>query len=162
MRRLALLAFLLAGILAFPACTLAGGYSAEGLPLADVVIRTQEGRDHRFRVEVARSAPELAKGLMFRTGMPSDEGMLFLFGEEGERSFWMKNTYIPLDVMFIRADGTIHIIHHSARQLSLEPLLSNGPVAAALELNGGTAARLGIRVGDRLYNRDYFGNEVAP
>lgn len=159
-RRSGLLLGLLFALFVAPAW--AAKYSAAGLPTTDLTVRTAEGGEYQFHVEVARSASELAKGLMYRTGMPADTGMLFVFDSEAERSFWMKNTFIPLDIIFIKADGAIRTIHPSARQLSLEPLPSGGPVIAALELNGGTAVRLGIKPGDIVSSGDFLANKVAP
>lgn len=153
---------LLLALAVFPGCLRAEDYAASGLPLTDVTVRTEDGKDYVFRAEVARTAEEMAKGLMFRTQMPAHEGMLFVFGSEAPRAFWMKNTFIPLDIIFINADGAIRTIHSSVPALSLEPRPSGGPVAAALELNGGTAARLGIRPGDFVYNQAFLGNKIAP
>ncbi|NIJ39156.1 hypothetical protein FHR22_003890 [Sphingopyxis panaciterrae] len=102
------------------------------------------GQTHPFRVEVARTAEEQAQGLMFRTGLPADGGMIFPFEKPRIASFWMKNTLIPLDMIFIRADGSIDRIAENTIPESLEPVVSGGEVAAVLELAGGTSARLGI------------------
>jgi uncharacterized membrane protein (UPF0127 family) len=102
------------------------------------------GTAHAFRVEVARSADEQAQGLMFRTSLPADGGMLFPFPKPKIASFWMKNTLIPLDMIFVRADGSIDRIAENTIPESLEPVVSGGDVAAVLELAGGTAARLGL------------------
>lgn len=97
---------------------------------------------HRFRVEVARTEAEQEKGLMFRTDLPADGGMLFPFAKPKLASFWMKNTAIPLDMIFVRADGSIDRIAENTIPESLEPVVSGGEVAAVLELAGGTAAKL--------------------
>ncbi|WP_428632336.1 DUF192 domain-containing protein [Sphingopyxis sp.] len=102
------------------------------------------GQTHRFNVEVARTDAEQDKGLMFRTSLPRDGGMLFPFKKPRFGSFWMKNTLIPLDMIFIRADGSIDRIAENTIPESLEPVVSGGEVSAVLELAGGTAARLGI------------------
>ncbi|MBO9698261.1 MAG: DUF192 domain-containing protein [Sphingopyxis sp.] len=102
------------------------------------------GKAHVFNVEVARTDEEQARGLMFRTGLPADGGMLFPFEKPRIASFWMKNTLIPLDMVFIRADGSIDRIAENSIPESLEPVVSGGEVSAVLELAGGTAARLGI------------------
>lgn len=102
------------------------------------------GRAHVFRVEVARTPEAQAKGLMFRTSLPVDGGMLFPFARPRFASFWMKNTLIPLDMIFIRADGSIDRIAENTIPENLEPVVSGGEVTAVLELAGGTAARLGI------------------
>ena len=105
---------------------------------------TAKDRAHRFNVEVARTDAEQDKGLMFRTSLPRDGGMLFPFKKPRFGSFWMKNTLIPLDMIFIRADGSIDRIAENTIPESLEPVVSGGEVSAVLELAGGTAARLNI------------------
>lgn len=102
------------------------------------------GATHRFNIEVARTKEEQTRGLMFRTSLPADGGMLFPFPKPRIASFWMKNTLIPLDMFFIRADGSIDRIAENTIPESLEPVVSGGEVSAVLELPGGTAARLGI------------------
>ena len=102
------------------------------------------GKTHRFDVEVARTDAEQDRGLMFRTSLPENGGMLFPFKKPRIGSFWMKNTLIPLDMIFIRADGSIDRIAENTIPESLEPVVSGGEVSAVLELAGGTAARLGI------------------
>lgn len=102
------------------------------------------GKAHRFDVEVARTDAEQDRGLMFRTGLPADGGMIFPFEKPRIGSFWMKNTLIPLDMIFIRADGSIDRIAENTIPESLEPVVSGGEVSAVLELAGGTAARLGL------------------
>ncbi len=101
-------------------------------------------KTHVFTVEVARTPEEQAKGLMFRTSLPENGGMLFPFEKPRFGSFWMKNTLIPLDMFFIRADGSIDRIAENTIPESLEPVVSGGEVTAVLELAGGTATRLGI------------------
>mgnify|MGYP001147176422 CR=1 FL=1 len=103
-----------------------------------------DGGHESFAVEVADDAGERAQGLMFRTALPERHGMLFDFGQDQAVAFWMKNTLIPLDMIFIRADGTIDRIAENTVPQSLEPVASGGMVAAVLEVPGGTAARLGI------------------
>ena len=125
------------------------------LALEKMGIKTVKGKRHEFEIEVARTPAEQAYGLMYRKEMDPDHGMLFLFPSEDERSFWMKNTLIPLDMIFIKADGTIHAIHESAVPNDLTPILSNGPVIAVLELNGGRAADLGIKAGDRVFYKAF-------
>jgi hypothetical protein len=102
------------------------------------------GQTHNFRVEVARTPEEQEKGLMFRTSLPADGGMLFPFPKPKIASFWMQNTVIPLDMIFVRADGSIDRIAENTIPESLEPVVSGGEVAAVLELAGGTSAKLGL------------------
>lgn len=103
-----------------------------------------DGATHKFNVEVARTKEEQARGLMFRTSLPEGGGMIFPFEKPRIASFWMKNTLIPLDMFFIRADGSIDRIAENTIPESLEPVVSGGEVSAVLELAGGTAAKLGI------------------
>jgi len=117
---------------------------------ASLAIVTDAGR-HEFKVEVALTPEQRGQGLMFRRDMARDAGMLFDFGARPDRaSMWMKNTYIPLDMLFIRSDGKIESIAERTVPHSLEAISSRGPVRYVLELNGGTAARLGIGSGDRV------------
>jgi len=103
-----------------------------------------------FAVEMALTPEEQAKGLMFRRELPEGQGMLFDFKKEQPTSFWMKNTYIPLDMIFIRADGIILRIAESTVPLSEALVSSGGPVRAVLEVIAGTARKLGIAPGDRV------------
>jgi uncharacterized membrane protein (UPF0127 family) len=104
----------------------------------------------RFRVEAARSASEQERGLMFRTQMGANEGMIFPFIPARPAAFWMKNTVIPLDIVFIGPDGRILNIAANATPYSLAPIPSAGVTAGVLELNGGRAAQLGIVPGDKV------------
>ena len=120
-----------------------------GLEVVPLSIASANGR-HAFRVEVARSEPEQAKGLMFRTAMGADEGMIFPMEPARQASFWMKNTVIPLDLVFIGPDRRIESIAANAVPYSLSPISSKGAVSAVLELNGGRAAQFGLAPGDRV------------
>jgi len=111
---------------------------------------------HVFNVEVARTMKELEQGLMFRTDIADDGGMLFLFPSEQDASFWMKNTFIPLDMLFITRDGTILSIHENAVPQDLTPLSAGGLVLYGLELKGGAVARTGIKIGDKISNKSFF------
>ena len=111
---------------------------------------TSAGKKHRFTVEVARSSDEQATGLMNRQTLAPDRGMIFPFDEIRVASFWMKNTLIPLDMVYVRADGTIANIEANTVPLSLEPVYSIEPVAAVLEIAGGRAEELGIKAGDKV------------
>ncbi|WP_290808437.1 DUF192 domain-containing protein [Ferrovibrio sp.] len=119
------------------------------LPQSDLVIQTAKG-PQRFRVELADNDQSRARGMMFRTSMAPDTGMLFDFKQEQMASFWMRNTLLPLDMLFIRADGTILNIHQRAIPRDETGINSAGPVRAVLEVNGGTASRLGIKPGDKV------------
>ena len=133
----------------------AGPPVAQDTLLVEKLAITANGKNHVFDVEIARTPAEQAYGLMNRKSMGMNYGMLFLFQTEGERSFWMRNTLIPLDMIFIREDGTIHSIHESAIPHDLTPVLSQGPALAVLEINGGRAAALGIKPGDRVIYRAF-------
>ncbi|QDL93403.1 DUF192 domain-containing protein [Paroceanicella profunda] len=102
----------------------------------------------RFSVELADDAAERAQGLMFRESMPKFSGMLFVYDQPAEAHFWMKNTLIPLDMLFLDATGTVRHIHPQAVPGDLTPIPSEGPALAVLEINGGLAARLGLKAGD--------------
>jgi uncharacterized protein len=108
-------------------------------------------RRHTFKVELAKSSADQARGLMFRTEMGPDEGMLFPFAAPRDGvSFWMKNTVIPLDIIFIGTNGRILNIAAMTEPYSLTPIPAAGTAAAVLELNGGRAAELGIGPGDKV------------
>jgi len=105
---------------------------------------------HVFSVEVADNDAERAKGLMYRKDLAEGRGMLFDFHRDQEVSFWMQNTDIPLDMIFIRGDGRILRIEENTEPLSTRLIPSRGPVRAVLEVTGGTARKLGIAPGDRV------------
>lgn len=106
-----------------------------------------------FTVEIADTDELRARGLMFRQRLPEDRGMLFDFEAPRPVSMWMKNTYIPLDMLFIREDGTIAYIAENTVPKSLDAIGISEPVLAVLELAGGTTRKLGIRAGDTVYHR---------
>lgn len=124
-------------------------HPVSGLPVIPLAV-IRGGRKLAFRVEVARTGQEQARGLMFRTEMGADEGMIFPMDPPRQAAFWMKNTVIPLDIVFIGPDGRISNIAANAVPYSEEPLPSDGAVKAVLELNGGRAAALGIVAGDKV------------
>ncbi|MGB0718923.1 MAG: DUF192 domain-containing protein [Bdellovibrionales bacterium] len=111
-------------------------------------IKTQDGKLYDFNIELALTQEQHARGMMYRTYMAENAGMLFLFGDERMRSFWMKDTLIPLDIIFIRHDGEIHHIHHSAKPQDETGITSKHPSMAVLEIKGGMADDLGIKDGD--------------
>jgi len=118
-----------------------------GLQQVPLTIRSATGV-HRFMVEVAATPEQQARGLMFRRSLADNEGMIFPYSPPQEVAFWMKNTFIPLDMIFIRSDGTIVRIAQNTTPHSLEPVGGGEPVAAVLEIRGGRSAELGIREGD--------------
>ena len=103
--------------------------------------------EHKFTVELATTPAQQEQGLMYRHSMAADAGMLFDFGHPTTHAFWMKNTLIPLDMLFVGADGRIVNIHERAVPGSLATIAAAAPVRAVIELNGGTASRLGIQPG---------------
>src|SRR6266849_5607767 len=125
----------------------AGGLSAFDLAPLEIVSKTGV---HTFAVEMAVTPEDQAKGLMFRRELPEGQGMLFDFQREQPATFWMKNTYVSLDMIFIRADGRILRIAENTVPLSEALVPSGGPVRAVLEVIGGTAKKLGLAAGDRV------------
>jgi uncharacterized membrane protein (UPF0127 family) len=115
----------------------------------DLTIQTQAG-PQKFTVEVAADEAQRGQGLMFRRRIAADAGMLFLYPHEQVVTLWMKDTMVPLDMLFIGADGRIRNIQERAVPQSPAIIPSDGPVKAALELNAGTVDRLGIKPGDRV------------
>ncbi len=150
----------LAGVVVFLGLLAASGVRAEptaaqSLPTEPLAIETADGTLHHFTVEIAATPAEQQIGLMFRKEMAPDHGMLFEFAMPRKARFWMKNTYLPLDLLFIRSNGRIANIARG-EPLTLDGIESRGRVAAVLELNAGTAARLGIATGD-LVRHPFFG-----
>jgi uncharacterized membrane protein (UPF0127 family) len=148
----AILGFLAAALV----CGAAG--DAQQLPLTTVVIDSDHG-PVTFRTEVAGDPASQERGLMFRTKLASNAGMLFDFHQSGFQTFWMKNTVLPLDMIFIRSDGTISSIAPNAVPYSETPIPSTEPVRAVLEINGGRAAQLGIEPDEHVHNA-IFGNAL--
>jgi len=149
-----LAAFLLAGCRAEPASNAAEAPAAARTSPAglDLVLLTIDsgGRRHAFTVEVARTAEQQEHGLMERRALAPDAGMLFPFDPPRPASFWMRNTLIPLDMLFVRPDGTIARVAADAVPMSETPIAVEEPMTAVLELRGGRAAELGIHAGDRV------------
>ncbi len=112
-----------------------------------IVIKTETG-EHSFDIEVMTTGGERAKGLMFRRSMPDRSGMLFLYDRPQGAAMWMKNTFIPLDMVFIAEGGTVHRIETNTEPFSTAPISSEGDIIAVLELNAGEAARIGLKRGD--------------
>ena len=131
-------------------CVLAGGWAfASAASGETATLVTQSGR-HEIEVEIADTPQTREVGLMNRQSMPADHGMLFDFGASRDVSMWMKNTLIPLDMLFIDETGRVVRVAANARPLSLATIPSGAPVRFVLELNGGAAARYGAKAGDRL------------
>ena len=137
-------------VLAWPAVAQDG--PQPGLPIESLRIVTDRGATLDFRVEMAMTPEQQRTGLMFRPSMPLDAGMLFVFPRPRIASFWMRNTLIPLDMLFIAADGTILNIAERTETRSDQSYRSVGPVLGVLEINGGLSALLGIAAGDRVHH----------
>ena len=146
------------GVLAVQAAVAQSGPQPE-LPKEKLVIVTRDGVHHDFNVEMALSPAQQTVGLMFRTNIPADGGMLFDWGAERESQMWMRNTVSSLDMLFIDQDGVVRRIVEHAVPESLAIIDSLVPVRATLEVAAGTAERLDIRVGDKVLN-NLFG--AAP
>jgi hypothetical protein len=140
--------FLLFVVASLAAC--ADPSPSQTLPVETITIDTHHG-PRAFTVEIAADMKSQERGLMFRREMDPDAGMIFVFEAPQLVSFWMKNTFIPLDLMFVRADGTIASIAASAAPLSETSIPSSEPVRAVIEINGGRAQALGIAPGDRVH-----------
>jgi hypothetical protein len=147
MRRCLLVVF--ATFLAFT-LPLAGTSAGAAAPALQPLEIASKNGVHVFAVELASTPEEQARGLMFRRELPEGQGMLFDFHQEQPTTFWMKNTYIPLDMIFIRGDGRILRIAENTVPLSEALVPSGGPVRAVLEVVAGTAKKLGIAPGDRV------------
>lgn len=119
------------------------------MPQAEIDVETAGGT-HRFRVWIAADDPSRTRGLMFVRKLSADRGMLFIFRAPQPAAFWMKDTYLSLDLIFIDPQGQVLNIARDARPFSLTPIESDGPVIAVLELAGGTAERIGLAPGDRI------------
>jgi uncharacterized protein len=147
--RLKLLGALALASAALSGCT-AGGAAVESAARTVPLSIKSGTKTHKFNVEVARTEAEQARGLMFRDKLADDAGMIFPMSPPRVASFWMKNTLIPLDMIFIRADGSIARIAAETVPYSLDPVTSGEPVAAVLEIRGGRAGELGIAENDKV------------
>lgn len=122
----------------------------------DVVLVEAGGSQYRFEVEVADDPDERAEGLMYRESLADNAGMLFLYPKPQPVEFWMKNTPLSLDIVFVREDGTIARIAENTTPMSEDLIPSGEPVRAVLEVKAGTMRQLGVTVGDRVRNAAYF------
>ena len=118
-------------------------------PTSELTIVSTTG-PHRFKVEVAETPEQMTQGLMFRRSLAPDAGMLFDYKEPTAATMWMRNTLIPLDMVFIQSDGRIRRIEQNTKPGSLRPISSNGSVRAVLEMRAGTSKKYGIAPGDRI------------
>jgi uncharacterized membrane protein (UPF0127 family) len=134
------------------------GGAPVGLPTAQVTIDTASG-PRIFNVEVAANRASQQRGLMFRRELAPSAGMLFDFHKAQSLSFWMKDTILSLDMLFIRSDGTISTIASHTTPLSTAPIPSAEPVRAVLEINGGRAHELGISPGDKIHTSIFHNDD---
>lgn len=116
---------------------------------ATLVFKTETG-DHKFTVEVATTPREQAQGLMFRRSLPENAGMLFVYDRPQAAAMWMKNTLIPLDMVFIAPDATVLRVESNTEPFSTDVIPSGGPISAVLELNAGAAVKIGLKRGDKV------------
>lgn len=123
-------------------------FKPETFPRDEIIIRKADGEELRIIADLAVTPSQLEKGLMYRSELGDDQGMLFIFNSERNPYFWMKNTLIPLDMIFIAGDGKIHHIHHNAKPQDTTRIKAEYDSLAILEMAGGAADRLGIREGD--------------
>ncbi len=157
--RRGVLAAFSAALLVLAACAApdkAGAEPGAISPLEDLQVVTRTGT-HNFKVEIADDEAERQNGLMNRPSMGPDRGMLFEFEDERDRAFWMHNTYIPLDIIYIDRTGKIVSIAANTTPFSETPIPSMGAAKGVLELNGGRAAALGIQAGDTV-KHPFFNN----
>ncbi len=150
-RAIALLVSVMALITAF-AVVVRAADGVVRLPAENVVVSTTAG-DFTFAAELATSDKDRSVGLMFRRSMGERQAMLFYWDEPEPVSMWMRNTYIPLDMLFVTGDGTVVHVAADTVPHSLKTISANRDVSAVMEINAGTAARLGIRAGSRLLHR---------
>lgn len=136
-----------------------GSAPAAALERQKLVLLTDKGRID-ISAEWARTASEKAHGLMFRRSLGDRDGMLFTYGAPQEIKMWMRNTYISLDMVFIKPDGLVHRIERNAEPLSEEIIGSNGQVVAVLELRAGSADRFGLRPGNQVLH-PFFSRAAA-
>jgi hypothetical protein len=132
------------------------GADLEQFPTSELTIISATG-PHRFKVELAKTPAQMMQGLMFRTSLAPDAGMLFEYQQPIAATMWMRNTLIPLDMLFVDRRGRIVNIHERAVPQSDDVIAAAEPVRAVIELNGGTASRLGIEPGDIVVH-PIFGN----
>ena len=143
---------LASAVLALFLCLSSAAFAEEKFDTQPLTIVTKGGKSHVFTVELAVTPRQREQGLMNRQDMAEDKGMLFAFGETRQVFMWMKNTYLPLDMLFIARDGKVRTIKENAEPLSEAIIDSKGPIDYVLELNSGTVKRLGIRTGNRVQN----------
>ncbi|WMS45176.1 DUF192 domain-containing protein (plasmid) [Acuticoccus sp. MNP-M23] len=140
-----------AAALAFALAAFTRGPEPEAAPLDVATVATSAGP---ITVEIASDPATRARGLMYRQTMPRDHGMWFVYPSEAPRAFWMKNTPLPLDIVFVAGDGRVVSIAHDATPFSTDPIPSAAPARFVLEVNAGVADEIGLAPGDRLTLQD--------
>jgi uncharacterized protein len=150
------LGIILAGVI-ISGSSVRQGIQGQTLKQEQLVIVNAQQQKHTFRIDIAQTVEQLQKGLMYREHIDADYGMLFVYTRVQETAMWMKNTPIPLDMLFIDNDGKILWIAENAKPYDERAISSHFPIRATLELKGGEVARRGIMRGDTVYN-SYFGN----
>jgi len=135
------------------AMAIAGAASLRAEMRKDVLKLITASGTHAFQIEVAETAAEKSRGLMFRRTLAADAGMLFPYTPPQEATMWMRNTYISLDMVFIRKDGIVHRVEANTEPFSEAVIASNGDVAAVLELKAGTARHIQLKAGDKVLHK---------
>jgi len=149
--------FVVVGVFFLVGCP-ADADGINGFKQTTIQIETRNGRDLEVEVFLALSREQQTRGLMFVKELGDLQGMLFVYQRSHNISMWMKNTVLPLDMLFIRPDGRIARIEKETVPFSLDSISSGEPVVAVLELNGGVAGKYGIQPGDKVISK-YFGND---
>jgi uncharacterized membrane protein (UPF0127 family) len=147
---LVVLAIVIAAFFAYSFFANAQSGNAPDFPRASMVIQRADGKTFPFTIEIATTREQDMYGLMFRRSLPADAGMLFIYGPDQPVSMWMKNTYIPLDMLFVAHDGAIVKIITHAVPFDLTPLSSGEPVRGVIEINAGEVEHLGLKTGDKV------------
>ncbi|UOA31963.1 hypothetical protein DSM110093_01745 [Sulfitobacter sp. DSM 110093] len=137
------------------------GAAAANVCRDDAVTLRGDWGKARFSIEVADDTAERSQGLMHRRSMPLSSGMLFIYETPQPLSFWMRNTLIPLDLLFIDSQGVIQKIHHSAKPLDETPIPGGDNLLSVLEINGGLSKRLGITEGSEIRHPAFAQNDPA-
>lgn len=149
---------LICGFLSLVVLTVNWAHAEDSPALSKLEIITKNGTQHQFNVELAITDEQKLNGLMYRKTLPKNQGMLFIYPHAFEIEMWMKNTYIPLDMLFIDEAGRIVSIAHHTKPLSLETIRSKAAAIAVLELNAGTAKELSIQTGDKVLHSNLAKN----
>jgi uncharacterized protein len=145
--------FLCAADVSMPMPAMAQQQASQTFATGNLTIRTAAGKSYPFTIEIAITDPQREQGLMFRKEMADNHGMIFDFGEPRRVQMWMENTILPLDMLFIQGDGTISHIRENAVPYSRDIIDSHGDVKYVLEINGGRAKALGLKVGDKVIGK---------